>query len=68
MCYNIFAVHNNITSEVIMNILLYLTCFLTALAPLTNDKISGIILVLCISGVALIVLLILTLIFKGKNK
>lgn len=51
-----------------MNILSYLTCFLTALAPLTNDKISGIILVLCISGAALIVLLILTLIFKGKNK
>ncbi len=48
-----------------MNILPFLT-YSAAMAPYTGDRIGAIILVLCISGLALIVLLIMTLI-RNKN-
>lgn len=48
-----------------MNILTLLT-FSAVTAPFTGDRIGAIILVLCISGFALIVMLIMTLI-RNKN-
>ena len=38
------------------------------LSPATNDKISGIITMLCVSGGALLLLMIVTIIIKYKKK
>lgn len=51
---------------IINYILTPLTVMLTS--PATGDKISGIVIMLCISGVALIALITLTLIIKKRKK
>ena len=55
-----------IYSAIINYILTPLTFRLTS--PATGDKIGGIVTMLCISGVALIALILLTLIIKKRKK
>ncbi len=44
------------------------TVFMNAFtSPITGDSMSGIILMLCISGVALLILILLTFMRKGKK-
>ncbi|MGN1409133.1 MAG: hypothetical protein ACI4XJ_03050 [Eubacteriales bacterium] len=65
MIYLISAI-SYIYSAIVNFIPAPLTSLLTS--PATGDKIGGIVTMLCISGVALVALIVLTLIIKRRKK